>query len=83
MGIEPPTNQPGVRSALLGFVGRRALRGLQERYAESMSAFSRLTKFEIGEKLFRRGDIAGAFYVIRNGTVAIELNSEGGAMLIQ
>jgi CRP/FNR family transcriptional regulator, cyclic AMP receptor protein len=40
--------------------------------------------FATGEVIFREGDTANSFYVIRHGTVAIELHAPGrGAMTVE
>jgi CRP/FNR family cyclic AMP-dependent transcriptional regulator len=46
---------------------------LDARYAEQLAGCSRTVGFETGETLFREGEPAEVFYVIRRGRVALEL----------
>ncbi len=58
--------------------------GLEERYAEQLSGCSQLVGFDSGESLFREGEPADRFYVIRRGRVALELFVPGrGPMTIE
>jgi CRP-like cAMP-binding protein len=51
--------------------------GLEDRHAEQLSGCSRLVGFDAGETLFREGEPAERFYVIRRGRVALELYVPG------
>ena len=46
---------------------------LDARYAEQLAGCSRTVGFEAGETLFREGEPADVFYVVRRGRVALEL----------
>jgi len=58
--------------------------GLDSRYAERLAGCSRMFGFEAGETLFREGEPADVFYVLRRGRVALELFVPGrGPMTIE
>jgi CRP/FNR family transcriptional regulator, cyclic AMP receptor protein len=58
--------------------------GLDDRYAEQLAGCSQTIGFEAGESLFREGEPADVFYVVRRGRVALELFVPGrGALTIE
>jgi CRP-like cAMP-binding protein len=50
---------------------------LDEEYAERLAGCSQTVGFEAGETLFREGEPADVFYVLRRGRVALELYVPG------
>lgn len=74
---------PGLQPAILGFGGHRLLSGLPQKYVEEMSALSRLIQFDAGQQLFKKGEEAKGFYLIREGSISIGISSSGGSVLIQ
>lgn len=57
---------------------------LDAQYAEQLAGCSRTVGFEAGETLFREGEPADVFYVLRRGRVALELFVPGrGPMTIE
>lgn len=58
--------------------------GLEDPYAEQLAGCSRLAGFDAGETLFREGEPADLFYLLRRGRVALELFVPGrGPMTIE
>ena len=51
--------------------------GLDDVYAEQLAGCSQTVGFEAGEMLFREGEPADTFYVLRRGRVALELYVPG------
>lgn len=51
--------------------------GLDARYRELIAGCGKTTHFPAGERLFRAGDAADQFYLVRHGTVALELYAAG------
>jgi CRP-like cAMP-binding protein len=51
--------------------------GLGPEFAAAISGCARNLRFAAGEYLFREGEPANEFYLIRRGTVALELHSPG------
>ena len=51
--------------------------GLDARYAEQLAGCSQTVGFDAGETLFREGEPADVFYVLRRGRVALELYVPG------
>jgi CRP-like cAMP-binding protein len=51
--------------------------GMNDLYAEQLGGCSRTVGFEAGETLFREGEPADVFYVLRRGRVALELYVPG------
>lgn len=49
------------------------LAGLDRQYIAEMAEFARLMTYHVGEYLFRRGEPAECFFLIRQGNVALEL----------
>jgi len=47
--------------------------GLDDRYATQLAGCARTSGWEPGETLFREGESADTFYVVRRGRVALEL----------
>jgi CRP/FNR family transcriptional regulator, cyclic AMP receptor protein len=56
--------------------------GLQRELGEVISGCARNLRFEAGQYLFREGDPADEFYMIREGIVAVEIMRPGGAPLV-
>jgi CRP/FNR family transcriptional regulator, cyclic AMP receptor protein len=58
--------------------------GLDDVYAEHLAGCSQTVGFDAGETLFREGEPADVFYVLRRGRVALELYVPGrGALTIE
>jgi CRP/FNR family transcriptional regulator, cyclic AMP receptor protein len=51
--------------------------GLDSRYLELIAGCGSTVRFRAGERLFRSGDAAERFYLVRHGTVALELYAAG------
>ena len=51
--------------------------GLDLRYVELIAGCGSTAHFRAGERLFRSGDSAERFYLVRQGTVALELYAAG------
>jgi CRP/FNR family transcriptional regulator, cyclic AMP receptor protein len=61
-----------------------ALRALAPEHRDALAGCARNRIFEPGEWIMREGDPADAFYVIREGQVALETNVPGrGATILQ
>jgi len=59
------------------------LKGLDDRYLQLVSGCASNVKFEEGQFLFREGEEANLFFIIRQGKVAIEtFASERGSLII-
>jgi CRP/FNR family transcriptional regulator, cyclic AMP receptor protein len=59
------------------------LKGLEERYIELVQGCASNVKFDAGQYLFREGEEANAFFIIRQGKVAIEtFAAEHGSHII-
>jgi CRP-like cAMP-binding protein len=60
------------------------LAGMRQQDFELLAGCASNVRFEAGEVLFREGDAADTFYVIRGGTVALETFAPGrGGMTIE
>ena len=57
--------------------------GLDARHLELISGCGRTAQFGAGDRLFRAGDPADQFYLVRHGTVALELVGAGRPRVIQ
>jgi len=65
-------------------MGHPFLAGLSPHQCRILTDCAMFTVFEPGELLFREGDPANRFYLIRNGKVALESRTgDGGVTLIQ
>jgi CRP/FNR family transcriptional regulator, cyclic AMP receptor protein len=51
--------------------------GMDDQYAEQLAGCSQTVGFEAGETLFREGEPADVFFVLRRGRVALELYVPG------
>ena len=51
--------------------------GLESRYVELIAGCGATAHFRPGERLFRTGEPAERFYLVRHGTVALELYAAG------
>jgi CRP/FNR family transcriptional regulator, cyclic AMP receptor protein len=59
-------------------------RGLQSAQLEFIAGCARNTHFDAGQLLLREGDPADTFFLIRKGTVALEIHAPGrGPLLIE
>jgi CRP/FNR family transcriptional regulator, cyclic AMP receptor protein len=56
--------------------------GLGPEFGAAISGCARNLRFTAGEYLFREGEPANEFYLIRQGTVALELHSPGQAPVV-
>ncbi len=52
--------------------------GLEQQFAGLVSGCARNVRFEAGSYLFRKGEPANEFYLIREGQVALQINAQGG-----
>ena len=57
--------------------------GLETRHLELISGCGKLVHFAAGERLFRTGEPTDEFYLVRHGTVALELVGAGRPHAIQ
>ncbi len=58
------------------------LEGLKPSYVELLSECASNACFQAGELIFRQGETANRFYLIRYGKVAVEITPPGGQALI-
>ena len=62
----------------------RVFAGLGDAFAEQLAGCSQTAGFEAGETVFREGEPADTFYIVRRGRVALELYVPGrGALTIE
>jgi len=59
-----------------------AFRELSGEYIDLLAGCAANVRFQEGDFLFREGEEADRFYLIREGTVALELYSPGGGPLV-
>ena len=60
------------------------LKGLDERYLKLIVGCASNVRFEAGQYIFREGEEANSFYIIRHGQVALEINAaERGHIVIE
>ena len=60
------------------------LKGLDERYLKLIVGCASNVRFEAGEYIFRDGEEANTFYIIRHGQVALEINAaERGHIVVE
>lgn len=57
------------------------LKGLSPRHLEQLTESALQMQFAAGERIFREGDLANRFYIILEGKVVLESESEDGAMI--
>jgi len=58
-------------------------KGLEDRYIQLVAGCASNVRFEAAHLLFREGEEANTFYIIRTGKVALEVNAvERGALII-
>ena len=62
--------------------GTPAFAGLEPRHLELIAGCGATARFAAGERLLRAGEPAVTFYVIRHGTVALELPAPGREPLV-
>jgi CRP-like cAMP-binding protein len=72
-----------IKTAIAGlFEGRGFFAGLAEPYAEIISGLASYRDVRIGELLFRHGETADRFFLVRRGLVAIELYAPGRTPIV-
>jgi len=54
-------------------------RGLEAQLGVAVSGCGRNVRFEAGERLFREGEAANEFFLLREGRIALEVHSPGQA----
>jgi len=60
------------------------LKGLEPRYLKLITGCASNVRFKAGQFLFREGEEANQFYVIRQGNVALEIHGvEGRSIIVQ
>ncbi len=58
-------------------------KGLEDQYIQLVTGCASNVRFEAGQLLFREGEEANTFYIIRTGRVALEINAvERGSLII-
>ena len=58
--------------------------GLEERFCQLVCGCAKNVRFEAGDYLFREGEAADRFYLLRHGRVALEMSAPGrGAIMFQ
>lgn len=57
--------------------------GMKEDYTAIVAGCAKNVRFEPGEYLFHEGDIADQLYLLRAGTVALEVKTDHGPVAIQ
>lgn len=58
-------------------------KALEDRYIQFVAGCASNVRFEAGQLLFREGEEANTFYIIRTGRVALEINAvERGSLII-
>jgi CRP/FNR family transcriptional regulator, cyclic AMP receptor protein len=58
--------------------------GMKPEHQELLAGCARNVRFKLGEHLFQQGEAAAAFYLIRQGKVAIELHGpERGTLILR
>lgn len=57
-------------------------RGLEPEHLSFIAGCGTNVRFRPGELLFREGDQAGTFYILRQGRVALEVNGPGEGALV-
>ena len=60
-----------------------AFAGLERRHLELIAGCGATARFAAGEYLFRSGDRADRFYLVRSGTVALDLVAGGRELTIE
>lgn len=59
-------------------------RGLSDAYMPLLNGCARINRFDAGDMIFRQGEPAEQFYLIRHGTVAVEVHTpQRGIITIQ
>lgn len=52
--------------------------GLERGFCDLVTGCARNVRFESGKYLFRKGEPADEFYLVREGRVALQVNAQGG-----
>ena len=56
--------------------------GLDKHYIELLTGCASNERYDAGEYLFREGDEAAKFFIIRHGAIAVEIAAPGGPAVI-
>jgi CRP/FNR family transcriptional regulator, cyclic AMP receptor protein len=59
------------------------LEGMEWKHLEALAEFAMPTRFAAGELIFREGDIANRFYLIKSGRVELGVSTGDGQFLAQ
>ncbi len=62
-------------------MGHRFFAGLDEAYCKLICGCARNVRFEAGQYLFREGQSASEFYLLRHGRVGLEISAPGRGTL--
>ncbi len=73
--------RPGTTPLYALIAQQHFLKGLSPRHLEQLTESALQMQFEAGERIFREGDLANRFYIILEGKVVLESESEEGAMI--
>ena len=57
--------------------------GLQEQFVDLLAGCARNERFEAGQYVFQEGGSADHFYLIRHGTVALQMHAPSGCLTFQ
>lgn len=57
--------------------------GMEERHLQLLVGCASNVRFEEGQYLFRQGEAANSFYLLRHGKVAIEIHAQSGTVILQ
>jgi CRP-like cAMP-binding protein len=75
---------PSLFPNLLGEIASHPfLRELSSEHLQNLASNAMRVEFQAGETIFREGDPANRFYLLKDGKVALESSSETGCTLIQ
>jgi len=58
-------------------------RGIPSDHLKEIARYSKRWRFDAGDTLFRQGEIANCFFVVKSGRVLIELNTVGRSVAVQ
>jgi len=57
--------------------------GMKQEYTDIVTGCAKNVRFESGEYLFREGETADQLYLLRSGRVALEVDTDEGAVTLQ
>lgn len=57
--------------------------GMEERHIQLLAGCASNARFEEGQYLFRQGEAANSFYLIRHGKAAIEIHAQSDTIILQ